>query len=380
MKIAIARQKTSKKWRTVEMSWEQFLGKLRDPHRTAETMREYKAMSKADRDAAKEAAGGFVGGALNSGQRKTENVTERSLITLDADNAKARAWQRVTVLHDFRMACYSTHSHTEEQPRIRWVVPTDRPMTPDEYPAVARRVAEWLDIETMDPTTYEVARLMYWPTVSKDGSYEYHEQDGDLLCVDEVLQSYGYGEAWRDATLWPIAKCEQEIRVREQKKAGDPTEKQGIIGLFCRTYSVYDVIEQFLSDVYTETANPDRFTYEGGTTAGGAIVYDDGKFLYSNHATDPVNGEGSVNAFDLVRIHMFGAQDGDAGSETNITKLPSYKAMSQWASELPDVKSQMVEERAAAMESEFGDLLGADESEEEQTDANAWKHQLELNN
>ena len=103
MKIAIARQKTSKKWRTVEMSWEQFLGKLRDPHRTAETMREYKAMSKADRDAAKEAAGGFVGGALNSGQRKTENVTERSLITLDADNAKARAWQRVTVLHDFRM-------------------------------------------------------------------------------------------------------------------------------------------------------------------------------------------------------------------------------------------------------------------------------------
>lgn len=379
MKVAIARQKTSKKWRTVEMSWEQFLGKIRDPHRTAETVREYEAMSKADRDAAKEVAGGFVGGALSSGQRKTENVTERSLITLDADHAKARAWQRVTVLHDFRMACYSTHSHTEAHPRIRWVIPVDRPMTPDEYPAVARRVAEWLDIETMDPTTYEVARLMYWPTCAKDGVYEYHEQDGPVLKVDEVLMTYGYGEAWKDTSLWPIAKAEQEIRVREQKKAGDPTEKQGMIGLFCRTYTVYDVIEQFLSDIYTETANPDRYTFVGGSTAGGAVIYDDGKFLYSNHATDPVNGEGSVNAFDLVRIHLFGEQDADATSDTPITKLPSYKAMSQWAAELPDVKSQMVEERAAAMESEFGDLLGAADEAEEKDD-NAWKHQLELNN
>ena len=87
------------------------------------------------------------------------------------------------------MCCYSTHSHTGDSPRLRWVIPTDRPMTPDEYPAVARRVAQWLDIETMDPTTYEVARLMYWPTCSSDGEYEFREQDGPVLRVDDVLRT-----------------------------------------------------------------------------------------------------------------------------------------------------------------------------------------------
>ena len=160
MKIATARQKTSKRWRTSDMTWEQFLAKLRTPLRTGETAREYRAMSKEERDRAKEAAGGFVGGSLNGGQRKTEAVTARYLLTLDADHAKPGAWERVTALLEYRMCCYSTHSHTSQAPRLRWVIPTDRAMTPDEYPAVARRVAQWLDIETMDPTTYEVARLM----------------------------------------------------------------------------------------------------------------------------------------------------------------------------------------------------------------------------
>lgn len=80
MKIATARKKTSTHWRTQEITWEQFLDRLRKPLRTGETAREYKAMSKAERDLAKEAAGGFVAGALSCGQRKTTNVTERSMI------------------------------------------------------------------------------------------------------------------------------------------------------------------------------------------------------------------------------------------------------------------------------------------------------------
>ena len=81
MKIATARKKTSQHWRTGEITWEAFLDRLRTPLRTAETMREYRAMGKDERDAAKEAAGGFVAGALSSGRRKTEFVTERSMRT-----------------------------------------------------------------------------------------------------------------------------------------------------------------------------------------------------------------------------------------------------------------------------------------------------------
>lgn len=383
MKIATARQKTSKRWRTEEITWARFLDRLNTPLRTGETAREYRAMSKEDRDRAKAAAGGFVGGALNGGQRKTEAVTARYLLTLDADHAKPGAWKRATTVLEFRMACYSTHSHTEETPRLRWIIPTDRPMTPDEYPAVARRVAEWLDIETMDPSTYEVARLMYWPTCSQDGVYLFQAQDGPVLRVDDVLGTYGYGDAWKDTTLWPIAKAEQEIRVRAIKKAGDPLEKPGIVGLFCRTYDIQDAIEQFLPDIYLPTDKPDRFTFAGGSTTAGAILYNDGRFLYSNHATDPCSGQ-SVNAFDLVRIHKFRELDADAG-DIPVTKLPSYAAMSKWAAELPEVKKELVAERREQMEAEFADLKEVQEREA-QKEANpapetddTWQEKLVLN-
>lgn len=380
MKIATARKKTSRRWRTQEVSWEQFLSKLQTPLRTGETAREYRAMSREEQGRAKEAAGGFVGGSIEGGQRKTENVRDRWLITLDADHARPNAWRRVTALTEYRMACYSTHSHTAEKPRLRWIIPTDRAMTPDEYPAVARRVAEWVDIETLDPTTYEVARLMYWPTCAQDGEYEYHAQEGPVLRVDDVLHTYGEGDAWKDTTLWPIARSEAEVRVRSMKKAGDPTEKPGAVGLFCRAYDVPAAIDAFLSEVYLPTDKADRYTYAGGSTAGGAILYNNGQFLYSNHATDPCSGQ-SVNAFDLVRVHKFGALDEDAEEGTPVTRLPSYRAMREWLVTLPEIKRQLAEERSAAVSEDFGDLLDAVAQTDEETENGAnWEEGLELNN
>lgn len=379
MKIATARKKTSQHWRTSEITWDAFLDKLRTPLRTAETVREYRAMSKDERDAAKEAAGGFVAGALNSGRRKTENVIERSMLTLDADSAKPGAWEAASLLVEYRMCSYTTHSHTEAKPRLRWIIPTSRPMTPDEYPAVARKVATWLDIETMDPTTYEVARLMFWATCPKDGAYSFHEQDGPLLNPDEVLASYGPGEAWRDTTLWPIAKSEAEVRQKLIAKAGEPTEKPGIVGLFCRTYDVPAAIAEFIPEVYTPTSQEDRYTYAKGSTAGGAIIYNDGAFLYSNHATDPAGGR-SVNAFDLVRIHKFGELDSEDELDVPVTKLPSYAAMSRWAAALPEVKRELVAERGAEADEAFADIVR--ESEIEGTAAaiedEHWEEKLEL--
>lgn len=384
MRIATANRRTSKRWRTADITWPELVDKLRDPLVTGETMREYKAMTKEERDLRKEMAGGFVGGSLIAPQRKTENVEYRSMITLDADNAYPGQWDNVVCLNDFAMACYSTHSSTAEKPRLRFVIPTSRNMTPDEYPAVARQVAAWLGIETMDPTTYEVARLFYFPTVSTDGDWEFHEQAGPLVDVDAVLNTYGYNGAWKDATLWPIAKGESEIRTRAAQKAGDPTEKNGMVGLFCRTYDVYDAINEFLPDVYTPTDKPDRWTYSGGSTSGGAIIYDDGKFLYSNHATDPASGQ-SCNAFDLIRLHKFGALDDDSPEGTSPTSLPSYSAMCKWAADLPEIKARMVSERQASAEADFSDLLNSvnqtgDDAINAGDDDDDWEARLVLNN
>lgn len=66
-------------------------------------------------------------------------------------------------------------------------------------------------------------------------------------------------------------------------------------------------IEEFLPGIYEE-AGGNRYTLVAGTTRGGAVLYDDGAFLFSHHATDPCAMQ-LCNAWDLVRLHKFGHLD-----------------------------------------------------------------------
>jgi predicted P-loop ATPase len=314
-------------------------------------------MSAQDRADRKD-VGGFVGGKLRGSRRKSEDVVSRCLITLDADSAYPGLWDDVTVMLPWQMCAYSTHSHSPEKPRLRFVIPMTRDVIPDEYPAVARRVAEMIGIETMDPTTYQPARLMYWPSVSRDGEYLFYEQTGDLLDPDSILDSYNN---WRNAAEWPTSSAETDVRVSAAKHQGDPTEKPGIVGRFCRAYDVPSAIDAFLSDKYRQEPSG-RYTWIEGTTASGAVLYDDGAFLYSNHSTDPAQGQ-LCNAFDLVRIHKFADRDTDP--TVDITKRPSYLAMCDFAASLPELKEAMVKE----VNEDFADMR--DQSE--------WVHQLECN-
>ena len=104
----------------------------------------------------------------------------------------------------------------------------------------------------------------------------------------------------------------------------------GIIGAFCRTYTISQAMEKFIPGMYDPTDIEGRYTYTGGSTVGGAVVYDGDLFLYSHHATDPCSGM-LVNAFDLVRLHMYGDKDRDAKDGTPVNKLPSFVAMSHLA-------------------------------------------------
>ena len=117
----------------------------------------------------------------------------------------------------------------------------------------------------------------------------------------------------------------------------------------------------------------------GGSTSGGAIVYDD-KFLYSHHATDPCSGE-LVNAFDLVRLHLFGHLDGESKEDTPVNKLPSYIEMSKLAIADDKVAGLLSEERhEKAMEAFKENVSGVEQTVE--ADDLSWMSKLEkdLNN
>lgn len=368
--IATGRSRKEVSWHNKEVQWSALVKKISVPHRTAETHAEYMSMKKALQDERKD-VGGFVGGYLTGGRRKTANVLHRQLVTLDIDFAKGDLWGDYTMLYCNAALLYSTHKHTGESPRLRLVIPLDRPVSREEYVAIARRMAGDLGINAFDDTTYEPARLMYWPSVSKDGEYVFEYQDGPWLSADAVLGSY---KNWRDASEWPVSDRAGEVIRREIKKQGDPLEKPGIVGAFCRTYDIHEAMAAFLGDIYEPCDVENRYTYKAGSTAAGLVTYDD-RYAYSHHGTDPVSGK-LCNAFDLVRLHLFGLRDDEAKEGCPVNKLPSYTAMSQLAAEDSAVRKRLAEERAAAVRSDFAEAYeAAGAGDEENTE---WENDLEI--
>lgn len=315
-------------WKPQTMRVSQLWDRLRTPMRGKETLAAYMAMRKSEQDNLKD-IGGFVGGDL-AGRRKKGNVRGRDVITLDLDNLPPESTgdvlRRVAGL-GCAYAVYSTRKHSPAAPRLRVLAVTDRTMLPEEYEPIARLLARMIQPEMtwFDPTTFQVERLMYWPSSCADGQYIYQAEDKPLLSADGMLERYA---DWHDVSTWPQVPGEAKLRDRSITKQGDPTEKQGTVGAFCRTYDVPAAMDKFLPGVYVETDVPGRYTYTGGSTAGGAVLYDDGKFLYSHHATDPCSGV-LVNAFDLVRLHKFADLDDtdDVKDSTPVNRLPSYAAM-----------------------------------------------------
>lgn len=167
--IAVGQSRRSTQWQNRDLMWSQLVNRLEIPERTQESAKEYKALPKAQRDEIKD-VGGFVGGVLKGGRRKADAITQRRLLTLDLDEVPADAdpWDTVVLVLGCAAVLYSTHSHRPDAPRLRLVMPLSRAVSPEEYAAVARKIAQDIGIDMCDDTTYEPHRLMYWPSLSYD--------------------------------------------------------------------------------------------------------------------------------------------------------------------------------------------------------------------
>ena len=352
LQIATGNSRMEKRWNNVEMELDEFINRISHTIRTAETVEQYMKMTKAKQDAIKD-VGGFVGGRLKGGRRKKDCVEFRIIITLDIDHAVPGVIEQIEMLYNYRCFIYSTHKHTPENPRLRLVIILSRPVSPDEYVAIARKVAEDIGIEMFDDTTYEPSRLMYWPSTSADGEFIFRDIEGEPLNPDDVLSRY---KDWRDSSEWPVSSRQQSIVQREMRKQADPLSKDGVIGAFCRTYTIEEAIANFLSDVYQPSAMSGRYDYIPADSQAGVVIYE-GKFAYSHHATDPACGK-LMNAFDMVRIHRFGEMDEKVSEDTEAAKLPSFTAMSEFAVSDENVKMTIAGERMEKAEKEFSGESG----------------------
>ena len=328
--ISAAGSRKATRWPAQALYWSELVERLRTPARGVEPLGEYLRLPKSKQDDLKD-VGGFVAGSLAGSRRKASAVTGRDVLTLDLDNIQPGGTQgalrRIDAL-GCAYAVYSTRKHEEAKPRLRVLVPLNRTATVDEYEPLARKLASIIGIELCDPSTFEASRLMYWPSCCSDSQYIYRYGDKPFLDVDGLLSTY---TDWRNVSEWPEVPGVQRAHIRLATKQGDPTAKNGVVGSFCKIYDIYKAMETFLPGEYEPcTDGSGRFTFTGGSTTGGAIVYDDGQFLYSHHATDPAGGK-LVNAFDLVRLHKFADQDDDAKPETPTVRLPSFVAMCEFS-------------------------------------------------
>ena len=330
-------------WPASKVTFPELYERLKTPMRTAETVLQYQAMTKGQRDEAKD-KGGFMAGTLKGTRRKKDEVISRSMIALDADRMKVGFLDELEYTIPYEAIVYTTHSHTPEKPRARILIPLLRDASPDECVAIARYLCADMGMEMFDTCSFEVNQLMYWPTCPQDGEYICERYEGEWLDPDKFLAER---PDWKDPTKLPRAASETKDFERQKKKQEDPLEKEGVVGAFCRAHDIHSAIKEFLSDVYEESAVEGRYDYIPGEGSAGVVIYDD-KFAYSHHATDPA-GSKLLNAFDLVRIHKYG-DDKD-----------SFKKMCEFAMNDEGTKMQALADRQERAQVEFSEDASDDE-------------------
>lgn len=85
-------------------------------------------------------------------------------------------------------------------------------MNPDEYQAISRMIANDIDIDLFDDTTYQPHRLMYFPSTSQDGEFIFKYNDGVWVDADEYLNRY---DNWQDQSFWPVSsRVQVDIKKR----------------------------------------------------------------------------------------------------------------------------------------------------------------------
>ena len=369
LKITTGQNRKSTNWITQSMKWSDFVAKISKPIRTEEKIEEFLKFNKSKQDELKD-VGGFVAGTLKDGRRKAENVIDRCIVTLDADNiepGKTNEVLRKAASLGCSYAVYSTRKHTGYKPRLRILIPLDTEVTPDKYEPIARKIASLIDMQIMDNSTFEASRLMYWPSCSQDSEFVFAYEDKPFASSEGILKLY---KNWQDCNEWPKLQTENEIIKKEISKQKDPLEKENIIGAFCRVYDIPTVIDKYLSDIYIPGDIPDKYTYAQGSVANGATVYGDGKWLYSYHATDPASRI-LCNSFDLVRIHRFKDLDDEAKEGTPTNRLPSFTEMCRLALDDKDVALEYEKTKLNIAKSDFEQNV--DTADGLETDNISWR-------
>jgi len=351
------------------VTWRKLCRRLGEVTVTPEKFVEYQRGKVTWKNQLKNCAGYWIGAHCADGKRNKKSISTRDVLCFDVDNGDLYDGDLIKELQEgtspisqYEFFVHTSRSHTFVKPRFRVVFLLANSVSANDYRPLAKFMAQKFDpsMTTVDPVSFRVAQMMYNPSCSSDVEDQFFSfrNEGEALDPYPFLESCH--DDWRDFKVWPTCPGEKEER-KQVDKAEWPLSKKGLVGAFCRTYDIFQAIEEFLPDVYVdldESGSEPRYRLAEGSGGHGAVVYDDGMFLYSHHGTDEAS-DMNVNAFDLVRLNRFRHLDDRVRDLDTVPmrKRPSWKAMEEMCGDDAEVQRELIADFVSpeAFHSDLGD-------------------------
>jgi hypothetical protein len=106
---------------------------------------------------------------------------------------------------------------------------------------VTRKVGARFDLEKLARESDTPAQMMYLPTRKPGGAHWSRINEGGWVDVDAVLAEY---EDWTDRAQWPQRR-DGDSGHHGAGVAADPLTKPGLVGDWCRAFTISQCIERF---------------------------------------------------------------------------------------------------------------------------------------
>lgn len=371
LNFATAKNGRTKEWRHRTLSISRIFNYLQRDRKIKLSTKEFHALSTDEKAKIKNGNAAFIGGFFE-GRRTSVNMRTRSIIALDIDKkfpGDLYEFLKEKDLYPFYI--YESISSTPKHQKYRVLFFLSEDIDANYYEPVARRIAKNLGIiDFVDHTCYRKTQLMYAPVFCRDakGLNEFYGRlDAPFLNVNEILSTF---KNIGNPTEWDSARDEKALKVQNSMTLVDPRTKAGLIGAFCEYVGDLHKAITLYNLPYEQTGE-DRYSYTGGSSSNGFVIYDDGQWGYSNHESDPAATGHDLNAFDLVRIHLFSDRDREDGYKDQ-TRAPSFKALNELLTNdnnfMEFYAQRKTSEILDSIQDDFADVFESSENEDESDD------------
>ncbi|MFM2465184.1 AAA family ATPase [Paraburkholderia sp. RL17-368-BIF-A] len=173
------------------MTWGSLVDALTEPTAAAIDHAEYLALPKDQRNALKKRDRFMLPGTCRDGKRDDAHLESRSAATLDVDEDADALYGALClgcVEVPFAYAWHTTRSHTEEAPRLRIVVPFNRPVSAAEYRRIVPALGAAFGV-SYDPASIKPSQMMFLPVRNANAPFESGSSSGSGFVEPDTLIS-----------------------------------------------------------------------------------------------------------------------------------------------------------------------------------------------